>query len=86
MSSEDNSNRVDLRKAFEGDSSSPSSPEGEQTPEISWTELSERDSASQGHEVIEESSKLEGERGDEEASSSDQMEWSYADSVFMFTL
>ena len=86
MSSEDNSNHVDSGNAFEGYSSSPSSLEGGKAPEISWTESSQCDSTPQESKVAEESSRLEGDRGDEEASSSDQMEWSYTDSVFMFTL
>ena len=81
MSSKDSSNRVDSGNAFEGDSPSPSSLEGGQTPEISWMESSQHDSASQEHEVAE-----EGERGYEEASSSDQAEWSCADLVSTFTL
>ena len=81
MLSEDSSNHIDSGNAFEGNSLSPSSLEGGQTPEISWTESSQSDSASKGCEVAEER-----ERGDEEASSLDQTEWSYADLVSTFTL
>ena len=81
MSSEDSSNRVDSGNAFEGDSPSPSSPEGRQNPEISWTESPQYGSASQGREVVE-----EGERGDEEMSSSDEGQWSCIDLVSMHTL
>ena len=56
MSSEDSSNHVDSGKAVEGDSPSPLSPEGRQSPEISWTESSQHGSASQGREVAEEGS------------------------------
>ena len=64
MSSEDSSNRVDLGNAFEGDSPHPSSPEGKQSPEISWTESSQHGLAYKGRELTQ-----EGEWGDEEASS-----------------
>ena len=81
MSSEGSSNRVDSGNAFEGDSSGSSSLKGRQTLEISWTESSQLDSAYQGREVAK-----EGERGDKEASSSDQAEWSCADLVSTLTL
>ena len=59
MSSEDNSNRLDSGNIFDGDYPSPSSPPG---PEISWTESSQNNSASQGREIAK-----EGEHGNEEA-------------------
>ena len=80
MSSEDNNNRVDSGKSFEGNSPSPSSLEDRQSPEISWTESSQHGSASEGRKVTE-----EGERGDKEASSLDHGQWSYVDLVFTLT-
>ena len=71
MSSEDSSNRVDSKNAFEGDSSYPSSPEGGQTPEISWTESSQHESTPQEREVTEGRFRPEGEPSDGQASSSD---------------
>ena len=64
MSSENSRNCLDSGNAFKGDSPSPSSPEGRQSLEISWTESSHHGSASQGRKVAE-----EGERDDEEVSS-----------------
>ena len=81
MSSEDNNNRLDLRNAFDGDSPGPSSPVGGQSPEISWTESSQNNSASQGREVTE-----EGEHDNEEASSLEHEQWSYADLISMISL
>ena len=50
MSSEGSSGRADSGITFEGNSPSPSSPEGRQTPKFSWTESSQRDSASRQEE------------------------------------
>ena len=86
MSSEDSSNRVDSGNAFKGDSLYRSSPGGRQTPDFSWTEFSQKDSASRWHEAAEGSFRLEGEQGNDEASSSDQIEWSCAYSISTFTL
>ena len=86
MSSEDSSNRVDSGNAFKGDSLYQSSPGGRQTPDFSWTEFSQKDSASRWHEAAEGSFRLEGEQGNDEASSSDQIEWSCAYSISTFTL
>ena len=86
MSSEDSSNRAGSGNAFEGDFLDPSSPRGRQIPEFSWTKSSQLDLAFRGREVAKESSKPEGEQRDNEASSSDQVEWSYAYNTSTLTL
>ena len=86
MSSEDSGNKVNSGNPFEGDSPSPSSLEGRQTPEFSWTKSFQRDSAFRQEEVAEESSRPKGERGDSDLSSSDQVEWSCTHSTSTLTV
>ena len=76
MLSEDSSNRLDSGNAFDGDSPGPLSPVGGQSLEISWTESSQNNSASQGREVAE-----DGKHNNKEASSSENEQWSCADLI-----
>ena len=81
MSSQDSNNRLDSRKTFDDDSPGPPSLVGRQSPEISWTESFQNNSASQGREVAE-----EGEHGNEEASSLYHEQWSCANLVSTISL
>ena len=72
---------MDLRNAFDGNSLSLSSPVGDQSPMVSWTESSQNGPASQGHEVIE-----DGEQGNGGVSSSGRDQWSYADLISTISL
>ena len=85
MLSEGSSGRVDSGNAFEGNSPSHSNQGDRHTPKFSWMDSSQRDSASRQEEVAEGSSRSEGEQGDNEASSLDQVEWSYAHSTSTLT-
>ena len=81
MSSKDNNNQMDLRNAFDGDSSGLSSLMGDQSPEVSWIESSHNGLASQGHEVAE-----EGEQDNGGASSSGRDQWSCTDLISTISL
>ena len=81
MSSEDNSDQIDSGNAFNGDSSGPLSPVGEQSPEVSWTESSQDSSASQRHEVAE-----GGGQGNGGARSSGRNQWSCVDLISTISL
>ena len=81
MSSEDNNNQMDSGNSFDGDSTSPSSPVDDQSPEVLWTESSQNSSTSQGHEVV-----REGEQGNGGASSLGRDQWSCADLISMISL
>ena len=81
MPSEGNSGRADSGNTFEGDSLCPSNPGGRQTLKFSWTDSSRWDSTSCQDKAADGSSRLEGEQGENEASSLDLVEWSYAHST-----
>ena len=76
MSNEDNSDQMNSGNAFDRDSPSPSSPVGEQSLEVSWTESSQNSPVSQRHEVAE-----EGEQSNRGASSLGREQWSCADLI-----
>ena len=81
MSSEDSRNQMDLGNAFDGDSPGPSSPVGDQSPEVSWTESSQNGPASQGQKVA-----REGEQVNGGPSSSRRDQWSCADLISTISL
>ena len=81
MLSEDNSDKMNSGNAFDGDSPGPSSPVGEQSLEVSWTESSQNSPASQRHEVA-----MGLEQGNGGASSSGCEQWSCADLISTISL
>ena len=81
MSGKGSSGRVDSGKTFEGDSLCPSNLGGRQTPEFLWTDSSRQESSSRQDDAAEGSSSRAGGHGEDEASSSDQVEWSCAHSI-----
>ena len=81
MSSEDSSDPMDSRNAYDGDSPCPSSPMGEQRLSISWTESSKNNLTSLSHEVT-----TGEEQGNEEASSFRHERWSCVDLISTISL
>ena len=81
MSSEGSSGRANSGNAFEGNSLCPSNPGDRQTPEFSWTDFLRWESASHQDDAAQGSSRLAGKHGEDEASSSNQVEWSCAHST-----
>ena len=76
MSSEDNNDLMGSGNAFDGDSPSPSSPMGEQSPVFSWIESSGDHPASQEWEFATGRG-----QDDEEASSLGREQWSCVDLI-----
>ena len=81
MSSEDNSDPMDSGNAFDGDSSGPLSPVGEQSLVFSWMESSGNNPASQGPVDA-----MRRQKDNEEVSSSGRERWSCVDLVSTISL
>ena len=86
MSSEDNSNRANSGKAFEGDSQSSSSPFGRQTPNFSWTDSLRRESTSRHANDVKGSSRLARGQDDAKATSFGRVEVSCMDDILSITI
>ena len=72
---------MDSGNAFDGDSSGPSGPMGEQSLEVSWSESSQNSPASQRYEVA-----MGGEQGNGGVSFTGRERWSCADLISMISL